>query len=182
MTLGRAVLVGLMRRYLAALMDPFVSLLEVHKLMYFQQQAGERLRLHYTKGTYGPYAENLRHVLTRIEGHLILGYGDAEDRPDKPLEIVPRATTQAEAFLARHPETRARFQRVADLIEGFETSFGLELLSTVHWVATQEAATSADAAIAKTYAWSARKRMFQPRHIQLALQTLRERGWVVPTR
>jgi len=40
MTPGRAALVGLMERYLGGLLDPFVSLLEVHKLMYFMQDAG----------------------------------------------------------------------------------------------------------------------------------------------
>ena len=40
MTPGRAALVGLMDRYLDALLDPFVTLLEVHKLMYFLQVAG----------------------------------------------------------------------------------------------------------------------------------------------
>ncbi|MCX7101328.1 MAG: macro domain-containing protein, partial [Methylobacter sp.] len=45
MTAGRAALVELMRRYLAGLLDPFVTLLEVHKLMYLMQEAGEPLRL-----------------------------------------------------------------------------------------------------------------------------------------
>ena len=45
MTAGRAALVGLMNRYLAALMDPTVTLLEIHKLMYFLQEAHEPLRL-----------------------------------------------------------------------------------------------------------------------------------------
>ena len=35
MTPGRAALVGLMHRYLTGLLDPFVSLLEVQKLMAF---------------------------------------------------------------------------------------------------------------------------------------------------
>lgn len=77
MTPGRASLVGLMDRYLAALLDPFITLLEVHKLMYFLQEAGEPLRLRFVKGPYGPYAENLRHVLVAIEGHLIAGYAAA---------------------------------------------------------------------------------------------------------
>jgi O-acetyl-ADP-ribose deacetylase (regulator of RNase III) len=50
MTPGRAALVGLMDRYLAGLLDPFVSLLEVHKRMYFMQEAGEPLRLRLAKG------------------------------------------------------------------------------------------------------------------------------------
>jgi len=41
MTLGQAVLVKLMDRYLKGLLDPFVSLLEIHKLMYFQMSAGD---------------------------------------------------------------------------------------------------------------------------------------------
>ncbi len=82
MTPGRAALVELMNRYLGGLLDPFVTLLEVHKLMYFMQEADEPLNLRFTKAPYGPYAENLRHVLHSIEGHLISGYADGGDAPD----------------------------------------------------------------------------------------------------
>ena len=73
---------ALIHRYLGGLLDPFVTLLEVHKLMYFMQVAGEPLRLKYVKHHYGPYAENLRHVLKAVEGHLIAGYADGGDAPD----------------------------------------------------------------------------------------------------
>ncbi len=178
MTVGRAALLGLMRRYLAAVMDPTVTLLEVHKLMYFMQEAGEPLRLKYEKALYGPYAENLRHVLSHIEGHFISGYGDAEDRPDKPLELKPCASEQAETFLAEHEATQQRFARVADLIKGFETPFGMELLSTVHWVATREDATTPENAVTKIHNWNPRKQMFEPRHIHLAWTRLRDTGWL----
>ena len=82
MTKSRAALVGLMDRYLRGLLDPFVTLLEVHKLLYFMQESGERLRLKYQKAFYGPYAENLRHVLHEIEGHFISGYADGGDTPE----------------------------------------------------------------------------------------------------
>jgi O-acetyl-ADP-ribose deacetylase (regulator of RNase III) len=179
MTVGRAALLGLMRRYLAAVMDPTVTLLEVHKLMYFMQEAGEPLRLNYQKALYGPYAENLRHVLSHIEGHFISGYGDAEDRPDKPLELKSYASEQAETFLTEHEETRARFDRVANLIKGFETTFGMELLSTVHWVARREEVRTVEDAVMKVHAWNDRKCMFEPRHIQLAWNRLREAGWLL---
>jgi O-acetyl-ADP-ribose deacetylase (regulator of RNase III) len=180
MTAGRAALVVLMHRYLGGLMDPFVTLLEVHKLMYFMQEAGQPLRLQFLKGPYGPYAENLRHVLHAVEGHLVSGYADGGDAPDKPLELVPGAVNDAEAFLREHGATRSHFDRVADLVEGFETPFGLELLSTVHWVATREDATSADMAIAHTYAWNDRKKRFSPRQIVLALDVLTKKGWLGP--
>src|SRR5215475_8581084 len=102
MTTGRAALVELMKRYLGGLLDPFVTLLEVHKLMYFMQEAGEPLRLKYQKAPYGPYAENLRHVLHAIEGHLVSGYADGGDVPDKQLQLVPGAIEDATAFLQQH--------------------------------------------------------------------------------
>lgn len=180
MTVGRASLVGLIRRYLEGLLDPFVSLLEVHKLMYFMQEAGEPLKLKYVQALYGPYAENLRHVLHAVEGHLVSGYADGGDAPDKQLELVPGAIEDAEAFLANHPESRARFDKVVDLVEGFETPIGLELLATTHWLMTKAGASSIEEVVSKMYEWGDRKKQFSPRQIALARQTLIQKGWVSP--
>lgn len=178
MTAGRAALVVLMHRYLAGLMDPFVTLIEVQKLMYFMQAAGAPLRLNYVKHHYGPYADNLRHVLTKIEGHLVSGYHDGGDAPDKQLELVPGAVKDAEMFLSDHSDTKSLFDRVGVLVDGFETPFGLELLATVHWVATQEHAASSEEIIAKVHGWNDRKRRFSPRQIDIAYQTLQSKGWL----
>ena len=179
MTEARAALVGLMQRYLAGLMDPFISLLEVHKLLYFMQAAGEAsLRLRYVKAPYGPCAENLRHLLLSVEGHLTSGYTDGVDDPEKPLELVPGAIGDAERYLEGHPNTQRRFERVADLVKGFETPFGLELLSTVHWVSTQEGAVTPDEATTATFRWNERKRRFSPQQIALAWHVLQDKGWL----
>lgn len=182
MTAGRAALVGLMQRYLAGLMDPFISLLEVHKLLYFMQEAGEPLKLRYVKGLYGPYAENLRHVLLSIDGYMISGYADGIDDPDKQLELVPGAVADADQFLAGHRMPQGRFDRVADLVKGFETPFGLELLSTVHWVTTKEGAATPHEAIEATLKWNERKRRFSPQQIALAWDVLHGKGWLSSTR
>ena len=178
MTPVRAALVVLIRRYLDGLLDPFVTLLEIHKLMYFLERAGEPLKLRFTKAQYGPYAENLRHVMREIEGHYVSGYRDGGDDPRKRLELVPGAVDDAAAFLASHAETRERLDRVVELVDGFESSFGLELLSTVHWVATEESATADEAVIERVYAWDRRKQRFSERQIRLALNVLREKGWL----
>lgn len=178
MTLGRAVLIELMARYLAAVMDPFVTLLEIHKLMYFMQESGQTLRLHYEKAPYGPYARNLRHVLNLIEGHYIVGYGDAEDSPYRPIELMPGATEKAAALAGRDSETLSRLERVAGLIHGFETPFGMELLATVHWVCCREGADSNSKAVEHTYAWNERKRAFTPEQIALARDLLLSQGWL----
>ncbi|MBX3456324.1 macro domain-containing protein [Ferrovibrio sp.] len=178
MTAGRAALVVLMQRYLNGLMDPFVTLLEVHKLMFFLQEAGEQLRLTYRKANYGPYAENLRHVLSSIEGHLVAGYSDGGDDPAKRLNLVPGAYEDADRFLTDQTKTRERFDRVAKLLDGFETPYGLELLSTVYWVAKNEGARTLLDVQSKFYEWNVRKKLFAADQIALALNVLIERGWL----
>jgi uncharacterized protein YwgA len=78
-----------MQRYLGGLLDPSVTLLDVHKLLYFMQYAGEPLRLEYKKATYAPYAQNLRHVLNAIEGHFIIGYADGGDHQTRNYNLHP---------------------------------------------------------------------------------------------
>ena len=178
MTAGRAALVGLMHCYLGGLLDPFVTLLEIHKLMYFLQKAGEPLHLNYTKAHYGPYAENLRHLIQPMEGHLMSGYADGGDEPGKEIELVPGAVDDALKFLGSRPETQGRFERVTNLVEGFESPFGLELLATVHWVASELPKPDLQEVIARTYLWNDRKRQFSERQIAIAYRTLEKRGWL----
>jgi len=64
------------------------------------------------------------------------------------------------------------------LVEGFESSFGLELLATVHWVASQEGAATVEDVVAKTYAWNDRKKRFSARQIGIAWNSLRNGGWL----
>ncbi len=179
MTPGRAALVGLVHRYLAGLLDPVATLLEVHKLMYFMQEAGEPLKLRFTKAAYGPYAENLRHVLQAVEGHYLAGYTGA-DKPIEQLSLVPGAFAEAEATLSSAATTRSRFDRVSQLVSGFESPHGLELLATVHWVAKHEGATSPDDVRHAAYAWSTRKRRFSAAQLDLAFQRLLDQRWLEP--
>ena len=178
MTAGRAALVGLMDRYLGGLMDPFVTLLEVHKLMYFMQEAGEPLRLRYVQALYGPYAENLRHVLHEVEGYYVTGYHHGGDDPSKQLTLVPGAAEEGAALIAQDAEVRSRFARVADLVQGFETPIGLELLATVHWVWSKLGARTDESVLAAVYAWNDRKRHFTPRQVKIALEVLRRKNWL----
>lgn len=178
MTLGRAALLALMGRYLRSLMDDSISLLEIHKLMYFLQECGQPLKLQYQKGTYGPYAENLRHVLKDMEGHYTVGFGDGADRPDTLIEPKGDAVEQGERFLAMDRPTLERFAKVGKLISGFETPFGMELLATVHWVNARECAQDLDDAVRLTHTWGRRKQMFTVEQIKIAWDRHTTEGWL----
>jgi len=177
MTRARALVVKIIQHY--CMPGYRLTMLEIQKLAYFLQEAGEPLRLAYIPERYGPYAENLHFLLQRIEGHYIQGYGDRSQ--DARIRVKPEAIHEADEFLAGDEEASARFERVIRLIEGFETPYGMELLSTVYWVAKEEAppARDADSAIKKVHAWNARKaKLFKPDHIRVAWQRLRDEQWL----
>jgi O-acetyl-ADP-ribose deacetylase (regulator of RNase III) len=181
MTPGRAALIGLIYRYLEGMLDPFITLLEIHKLMYFMQEAGENLRLDYCRHYYGPYANNLRHVMNAIEGHFLTGYADGGDDPQKIISPVPSVYKDAIAFLAANQKTQNNFNKVADLVDGFESPSGLELLSSVHWVITKENVISDTQLISQIHNWNERKKQFNKRQILLARQVLTQKGWIHQT-
>jgi O-acetyl-ADP-ribose deacetylase (regulator of RNase III) len=177
MTPGRAALLGLLERY--AMPGYRLTLLEIQKLAYFLQAAGEPLRLNFVRCKYGPYAETLHHVLQHLEGHFIRGYGDRSRNAS--VRLLPGATDEASSFLANHKDTVNRLDRVGRLIEGFESPYGMELLSTVHWLAQEDPEVRKDVSLAiKGFKlWSEHKKQtFHPEHIEIAWKQLRNGGWI----
>lgn len=178
MTIARALFVKLMEQYTELAYR--LTLLEIQKLAYFLQEAGEPLRLKYEPGHYGPYAHNLNKVLEALEGHFIQGYGDSQ-KPDVEIQLLAGAVKAADAFLAGREESLMRLKRVGGLIGGFETPYGMEMLSSTHWLAVHspQPACSSDEAVEAMGRWNERKRrMFRENHIRLVWNRLVETGWV----
>ncbi|MDI9407929.1 MAG: macro domain-containing protein [Candidatus Pacebacteria bacterium] len=168
MTVGRAALLQLMDRYLQKGLTPWMSLLEIHKVLYFLQYSGEDLRLKFVKAPFGPFAENLKFLLAEINGHFITGYDDDHDQPTKKIDAIDGVVQKANRFLSQHPETKERIERVALLIDGFEDALGLELLSTVHWLLTEEGVKDGSELEKQFYGWSPQKSKFSHKQIMIA--------------
>ncbi|MBN2496739.1 MAG: macro domain-containing protein [Deltaproteobacteria bacterium] len=154
--------------------------LEIQKLAYFLQEAGEPLRLRFKAGHYGPYADNLNKVLERIEGHFTRGFTGSRS-PDVEIQLLEGAADKAEAYLAEHEQSRQRLDRVAQLIEGFETPYGMELLASLHWVTAHQEPKPAgvDEAISRVHQWNRRKRdLLKPQHLRVAWQHLSDQQWL----
>lgn len=178
LTRARALFLAAIDRY--SVLAYSITLLEIQKLAYFLQEAGEPLRLKFEKAHYGPYADNLNKVLEVLEGHYTHGF-DGERSPEKEITLGADAAKDAGVFLAAETDAQPRLSRVAELIEGFETPYGMELLSSVHYVATHEAAraTSADEAVQLVHGWNAHKQQaMSDEHIRLAWDHLRAREWI----
>ena len=67
---------------------------------------------------------------------------------------------------------------MSNLVEGFETPFGLELLATVHWVAKEIKSTNLDKIISEVYNWNERKKQFTKKQIKIALDRLKESDYL----
>ncbi len=176
MTRARALFIRLLELY--GIVGYELTKLEIQKLAYFLQESGEPLKLSYEKHLYGPYAHNLNHVLRNIEGHFIRGYGDGTGKGQ--IYVLPQGREAATAFLDNDLEAIQRLERVSNLISGFETPYGLEMLATVHWVATkyEQPAQDIEQAISLFQEWNPRKKkIFKPDHIRVAWHQLQEQNW-----
>lgn len=176
MTPGRAAMLALAGAYLDTGIGGEISTLELQKLAYFMQEAGERLNLRFVSHYYGPYADALRKVLEVMEGHYISGLGDDAARPSVHVELLDGALESARVALEERPATRRAIHRVLQLIEGFEDAYGLELLSTTHWVMQRKPgiADDLDSVIEAVHSWSDRKARIRPEHIGAAWRRIRE--------
>lgn len=179
MTAGRAAVVKVLSVYRQMLYP--LSQIEVQKLAYFLKEAGQDLgSLHFRKHTYGPYAPALRHVLTKMDGAYLQGVGDGT-RPSE-ISIKGDALREADAFLDERKDasTSDRVGRIASLIEGFETPYGMELLATVHWAA-RESRNPLDIGevTRRVHDWNDRKReIMKPAHVRVAHDRLLHHGWL----
>ena len=170
MTEGRAALLLLLDGYREV--GYGLSRIETQKLVYFLQEIGFNLNLDFVKYEYGPYADNLRHVLERIDGHFIKGVGDGVVASE--IKPIPEALEEAKLFVKNNsPEMFNYIDSVKDLISGYESLYGLELLSTVHWVVKHEQVTSWQEAVTHVHSWNRRKQAMQPMHIETAWNRLK---------
>jgi O-acetyl-ADP-ribose deacetylase (regulator of RNase III) len=174
---GIAALLHVMARYqeLGDELAPW----EVARLAYLLQAAGMPLPFQGAAAAHEPSPEGLAAMLPALapflRGRLNLR------QPHAPVTLQPAAVTAAEQALAGLPETMALAERVARLIEGFETPYGLELLVTVHHLARDlpDAATDAERAVTEAIArFGHERRYLQPNHVRKAWQRLHEQGWL----
>jgi O-acetyl-ADP-ribose deacetylase (regulator of RNase III) len=188
MTAAKATLLVAIHRYLAraAVLEvrEGISELEIQKLAYFLQALGAPLRLRFSRGRYGPYAEQLHHVLQAMEGHYVVGYGDRSAKVTElqPIRLTAGSAAEAEGWVHGDAEAASRLAGLLRLVDGFETPYSLELLATVHFASQQEPVTMDTTELAdRVVGWSLRKaRLFTAEHVQVAAERLREHGALLP--
>ncbi len=168
LTPARAMLIYLLKQY--QVLGYSVNLLVAQKLAYLLQRFGEPLNLEFEKGTYGPYAHRLFHLLKYLNGSFIR-FREEENKPGTCITIDNSRYSLVEEYIAKEltDEKKDRLQKVLKAIEGFESPFGLELLATVDFIIQQTRTSDYETIIKNISKWTSRKKeIMKPYHIEVA--------------
>ncbi len=188
LTPARALLTELIRRYWVLGIE--CTVLEVQKLAYFlERQIDVRglanpLNLSFQANRFGPFSPKLRHLLDALDGSYL--HCDKRLADAGPMDVIGYDDAKMEK-VGLYIRTEAKpYQKAldatGDLIEGFESPLGLELLATVDWLLHQmHVEPTVDSIEAGLIEWpggrgaGARKlKLFDDRMIGLALSRLEQ--------
>lgn len=185
LTPARALIAELIRRY--GVLGVECTLLEVQKLAYVVDAIAKSeglknpLKVSFSAHKFGPYADELRHLLNSIDGSYITSDKRINDcGPFDALDFAHLKRDFVNAYFSTEEakEFRPILDKATEVIEGFETPLGMELLTTVDWLIRYEGAeptvNGIKAAIDHWPAgkeWAKRKkRIFEDRLIEIALR------------
>lgn len=189
LTPARALIAELVRRYWVLGME--CSLLEIQKLAWFLERAIERLspndnplNFKFDAHKYGPFAPRLNHLLDSLDGSYLRS--DKRIADADPFDVIwfdDERKTLVQAFLQAEAKPYAKaLEETTELIDGFESPFGMELLASVDWLLSREGVAPTVQAVREGLQhWPAgaaerKSRLFDERAIGIALERLTAQG------
>ena len=189
LTPARALVAEMVRRY--ALLGIGCSILEVQKLGWFLERGANRLRINdklnfaFEANKYGPYSERMRLLLNNLDGSYLKcdkRLGDAG-----PIDFIS-FREEKKAFVNTYLNSGDGkaflpvLEWASDVIDGFESPLGMELLATVDWLVQKESVEpEVDSVRSALSSWKGgatagvrKLNIFDDRLISIALEQLRK--------
>lgn len=190
LTPARALVLELIRRYLVIGMD--CSPLEVQKLVYMLDRRvtaksfANPFKLTFETNRYGPYADNLRHLMNSLDGCYLSS--DKRIADSQAFDSTIRFNYDCKKAVQDYLEHESNvylpvLDEVSQIIDGFESPFGMELLATVDWLIYQDKVSPTLSGIKEGLhswfiesgdnKWAKRKlRLFDDKSLSLAIERL----------
>jgi len=140
----------------------FVSEFASEKVCYFLQRFGAEgiFKLDFQPNFYGPYSGKVKHVLYYLNGSYISGYSSKDKKPFEELGLMMDSEKEVSAFL--NAENNSQFieivQKTKNFLSGFYSSFALELLSSIDFIAQKEKISDINSIKTSIENWSSRKK------------------------
>ena len=187
LTPARALMAEMIRRYEILGFD--CSMLEAQKLAWFLSRAITRSGLanpvadDFAANRYGPYSEKVRHLLDSLDGsYLECERRVADARPFDPIRFRHDRRDRISAYLTAPDASpyRPALDLASDVIDGFQSPHGLELLATIDWLhGKNRVPLETDAMIVAIASWPGpegaaerKASTFTRHHVEVAVQRL----------
>lgn len=189
LTPARAIIAELVRRY--SILGFQCTLLEIQKLAYFAERyttilkLPNALNLRFRADKFGPYASRLSHLLNALDGsYLHCDKRIADASPFDTIWFADEKKDRIALYLSTEAKTfQPALEATTELIDGFESPLGMELLGTVDWLIHKQSVMPRVEAIKIGLAnWKGggkeaaqrKQRLFDERLIGLALERLEQ--------
>lgn len=184
LTPARAMMLYLLFYYEA--LGEQASLFAANKLMYFLQQFGEKqLKLRFVRHLYGPYSNQVDHVMHALNGKYVSGLEQRSARAFDPLQLNYGSFDEVKQYMIDNlsESENKRLQQVTSFIDGFASPLALEALASVHSILEEYPDWNEDQVFGQIQEWSARKKnIFSRPQIDAAYKHLQQfRHQLIPT-
>ena len=155
MTYPRAMLLKTLSE-LELFFDGAFDRLSMQKIVYFLQVFGVGFKLDFQRNLFGPYSDTLKKAFVLLEkSELLSGFLSR----DRRTHVTPLGCAVADDFLQSQGQSGDEIiTPLSHLIQGYESPYGLELLSSVHWLAHHEKHFPIERIIEEMKCWSDQKR------------------------
>lgn len=146
-----------------------------NKLAYFLQKSGEPLRLQFIPYKYGPYAQAVEKVLYALNGKYLKGIEQMKARAFEPLQLNYEKYDEVKKYVNTNLsfDQKQRLKSVFKIIDGFETTLSLEIISSAHYLINENPRLTENELFEKIQDWNERKKnLVTKEYIKIAVEHL----------
>lgn len=173
LTPARAMLLYALFKY--EKLGEMATVFAANKLAYFLQKSGEPLRLQFIPYKYGPYAQAIEKVLYALNGKYLKGMEQMKARAFEPLKLNYEKYDEVEKYVNTNLsfDQKQRLKSVFKIIDGFETTLSLEILSSAHFLISENPKLTENELFEKIQDWNERKKnLVTKEYIKIAVEHL----------
>lgn len=177
LTAARAMLLYALFKY--ERLGEVATIFSANKLAYFLQKSGEPMRLQFVPYKYGPYAQAIEKVLYALNGKYLTGMEQMKARAFEPLQLNYQKYEEVEKYVNTNlnSDQKQRLESIFNIIDGFETTLSLEILSSAHFLLSENPKLTEDQLFEKIQDWNERKKnLVTKEYINIAMEHLNNYG------
>jgi len=177
LTAARAMLLYALFKY--EKLGEVATIFSANKLAYFLQKSGEPMRLQFVPYKYGPYAQAIEKVLYALNGKYLTGMEQMKARAFEPLQLNYEKFEEVEKYVNTilNSDQKQRLESIFNIIDGFETTLSLEILSSAHFLLSENPKLTEEQLLEKIHDWNERKKnLVTKEYIKIAMEHLNNYG------